>query len=140
MAGRLGFEPRPAVLETDMLAITLSAYAVLQGFEPRLAESESDVLPLHYRTMVTGSLRVICAGFYSHGRIGHLRTFELPARVVGHPGIEPGTSDLSGLRANLLCQCPILRSYRKVLIKLQILSQECPSHLFATFCKHFSSM
>ena len=25
---------------------------------------------------------------------------------VGHSGIEPETSDLSGLRANRLCQCP----------------------------------
>ena len=28
-------------------------------------------------------------------------------RVVGHLGIEPRTSDLSGLRANRLCQCPM---------------------------------
>ena len=26
--------------------------------------------------------------------------------MVGHSGIEPETSDLSGLRANRLCQCP----------------------------------
>ena len=30
-----------------------------------------------------------CAGFYSHGRIGHLRTFELPARVAAPQGFEP---------------------------------------------------
>ena len=70
VAGRLGFEPRSTVLETA-------------------------ILPLDDQPMVTGSLRVICAGFYSHGRIGHLRTFELPARVVGHLGLEPRTSTLS---------------------------------------------
>ena len=51
---------------------------------------------------------------------------------VGHSGIEPETSELSALRANQLCQCPLLRIYRNVLIKLQMRSHECPSHLFAT--------
>lgn len=62
IAGAERFERPSSVLETERLTIVLNGHG----------------LP-------TGS----CAGFYSHGRIGHLRTFELPARVVGHSGIEP---------------------------------------------------
>ena len=65
------------------------------------------MLPLTPSTYGPGILRVTCAGFYSHDRVGHPRIFELPAPVVGHSGIEPETSDLSGLRANRLCQCPM---------------------------------
>ena len=72
------------------------------GFEPGRAVLETARLPLSYSPMVTGCLRVICAGFYSHGRIGHLRTFELPARVVGPFGFEPNISRLSGECSNLL--------------------------------------
>lgn len=43
------------------------------GFEPRSQILEIRMLPLHY------------------------------SPIVGHPGIEPGTSELSALRANRLC-------------------------------------
>lgn len=39
--------------------------------------------------MATGCLRVFSRGFYSHGRTGHIRTFELPARLVWVVGFEP---------------------------------------------------
>ena len=46
------------------------------GFEPRSQILEIRMLPLHH------------------------------SPIVGHLGIEPRTSVLSGLRANQLCQCP----------------------------------
>ena len=51
--------------------------AGVAGFEPTRAVLETARLPLSYTPM------------------------------VGHSGIEPETSDLSGLRANLLRQCPM---------------------------------
>ena len=55
VAGAERFERPSSVLETERLTIVLNPYG---------------------HGLPTGS----CAGFYSHGRIGHLRTFELPAR------------------------------------------------------------
>ena len=83
--------------------------AGVERFERPSGLLESLILPLDETPIGPGILRVTCAGFYSHDRVGHPRIFELPAPVVGHSGIEPETSDLSGLRANRLCQCPLFR-------------------------------
>ena len=49
------------------------------GLEPRTTVLETDMLPI------------------------------TPSTYVGHSGIEPETSELSALRANRLCQCPLFR-------------------------------
>lgn len=86
MAGPLGLEPRPMVLKADMLPIT------------------------PWTDMATGCLRVFSRGFYSHGRTGHIRTFELPARLVGVLGFEPRAFRSQTERSTKLSYAPNLVS------------------------------
>lgn len=68
------------------------------------------MLPLHHSPslsfVITQHSAVVFSTVPTTSFCVVIRTYTEFTLVVGHSGIEPETSDLSGLRANQLCQCP----------------------------------
>ena len=71
------------------------------GLEPRSSLLENEMLPLHHQPMQSRRSTTFMEYFTT--------AIARHSVVVGYSGIEPETSDLSGLRANRLCQCPFFR-------------------------------
>ena len=125
-AGRLGFEPRSTVLETAMLPLhhqpmVTGSLRVLALSFTRMAVP-AEYAPLSFPpvwqaikdlNLEQRSQSPVCCRYINRlNRLFHAAAIHNPARLlpsvlVGHPGIEPGTSDLSDLRANRLRQCPL---------------------------------
>ena len=101
---------KTAVLSRVPMPIRLLGQAGAERFERPSGLLESLILPLDETPslsfVVTQYSAVVFSTVSTTSFCAVIRTYTEFTLVVGHPGIEPRTSELSALRANQLCQCP----------------------------------